>query len=141
MGSPPMPMAVDCPSPSAVNCPTASYVSVPERETTPTRPSLCMWPGMMPILHLPGEMMPGQFGPMRRVVLSARYSLTLTMSSAGMPSVMQTTKGRPGACRLHDGFGGEGRRDVNHAGVRARLADRVRDGVEDGNVLVDRPAL
>ena len=24
-------------------------------------------PGMMPILHLPGEMMPGQFGPISRV--------------------------------------------------------------------------
>ena len=25
---------------------------------------------MMPILHLPGEMMPGQFGPISRVVLA-----------------------------------------------------------------------
>src|SRR4051812_14794099 len=37
-GSPPMPIAVDCPSPSAVSWCTTSYVSVPERDTTPTPP-------------------------------------------------------------------------------------------------------
>ncbi len=37
---------------------------MPERDTTPTLPALWMWPGMMPILHAPGVMMPGQFGPM-----------------------------------------------------------------------------
>src|SRR3712207_6874716 len=47
------------------------------------------------ILHLPGEMTPGQFGPTRRVGLSARYSLTLTMSKTGMPSVIHTTRGTP----------------------------------------------
>ena len=31
-------------------------------------PGLWMWPGMMPILHSPGVMMPGQFGPIRRDV-------------------------------------------------------------------------
>lgn len=29
---------------------------------------LWMYPGMMPILHSPGLMMPGQLGPMRRVL-------------------------------------------------------------------------
>ena len=29
----------------------------------PTLPGLWMWPGMMPILHSPGVMVPGQFGP------------------------------------------------------------------------------
>ena len=49
---------------------------------------------MMPILHLPGEMMPGQFGPIRRVlVCDSSTRLTCTMSSVGMPSVMQTTSG------------------------------------------------
>src|SRR5258708_27757718 len=66
IGSPPIPIAVDCPTPRCVSWKTASYVSVPERETIPMFPSLCMCPGMMPILHLPGEMMPGQFGPVSR---------------------------------------------------------------------------
>ena len=41
-GSPPMPMAVDCPRPNVVSWCAASYVSVPERETTPTLPALWM---------------------------------------------------------------------------------------------------
>ena len=92
IGSPPMPIQVDCPSPAAVVCPTASYVRVPERETMPTRPRRWMWPGMMPILHSSGVMMPGQLGPMRRVREPASARLTRTMSSTGMPSVMQTTR-------------------------------------------------
>ena len=39
---------------------------MPERETMPIVPGLWMWPGMMPILHSPGVMMPGQFGPISR---------------------------------------------------------------------------
>ncbi len=51
-------------------------------------------PGMMPILHLPGEIIPGQFGPIRRVFPSRSTAATRTMSSVGMPSVMHTTSGR-----------------------------------------------
>src|SRR5579859_1896721 len=55
-----------------------------------------MWAGMIPILHLPGEMMPGQLGPMRRVAgWDFRYSHARIMSLAGMPSVMQTTSAIP----------------------------------------------
>ena len=54
-----------------------------------------MFAGMMPILHLPGEMMPGQFGPISREFFVFRYSHVFTMSSAGMPSVMHTMSGRP----------------------------------------------
>src|SRR6266478_4427326 len=55
-----------------------------------------MGPGMMPTLHFsPGEMMPGQLGPMRRVGRPFRYSATFTMSSVGTPSVMHTTRGMP----------------------------------------------
>jgi hypothetical protein len=68
-------------------------VSVPERETTPTEPLEKMEPGMMPILHSPGVMMPGQLGPMRRVREPERARLTRIMSRTGMPSVMQTTRG------------------------------------------------
>ena len=59
----------------------------------PTLPRRWMWPGMMPILHASGVITPGQFGPIRRDrdPLSARF--TFTMSSTGMPSVMQTISG------------------------------------------------
>ena len=77
---------------------------------------------MMPILHLPGEMMPGQFGPISRDLRSIfRNSMRLTMSSAGMPSVMQTISGILGVGGFHDGVGRERRRHENHGGVRAGL--------------------
>src|SRR5580692_5418909 len=47
---------------------------------------------MIPILHLPGEMMPGQFGPISRERRFCRNSQALTMSSVGIPSVMQTMR-------------------------------------------------
>jgi hypothetical protein len=64
-------------------------VSVPERDTIPTLPGLKMLPGMMPILHSPAVMTPGQFGPIRRDFEPDSARLTFTMSSTGMPSVMQ----------------------------------------------------
>ena len=54
-----------------------------------------MRPGMMPILALPGEMTPGQLGPMSRDLEVLSLAQTLTMSSVGMPSVMQTMSGMP----------------------------------------------
>ena len=50
-------------------------------------------PGMMPILHWPGVITPGQFGPTRREDEPSSARLTLTMSITGMPSVMQTISG------------------------------------------------
>ena len=50
---------------------------------------------MMPILHWPGVMTPGQLGPIRRVAVPSSARFTRTMSSTGMPSVMQTTSGMP----------------------------------------------
>ena len=48
---------------------------------------------MMPILHSPGLIMPGQLGPMRRVCdCSVKIFLTFTMSCCGMPSVMHTIR-------------------------------------------------
>ena len=52
-----------------------------------------MLPGMMPILHSPGVITPGQFGPISRDFEPDSARLTLTMSSTGMPSVMQTISG------------------------------------------------
>ena len=40
IGSPPIPIAVDCPIPRVVSWYTASYVSVPDFDTIPTEPSL-----------------------------------------------------------------------------------------------------
>jgi hypothetical protein len=54
-----------------------------------------MKPGMMPILHSPGVITPGQFGPIRRTPVPASVAFTRTMSFTGMPSVMHTTSSMP----------------------------------------------
>ena len=54
-----------------------------------------MRPGMMPILALPGEITPGQLGPMSRDFELFSLAHTLIMSSVGMPSVMHTISGMP----------------------------------------------
>ena len=59
----------------------------------PTLPRLKMLPGMMPILHSPAVITPGQFGPMRRDFEPSSARFTLIMSCTGMPSVMQTMSG------------------------------------------------
>mmetsp|Transcript_14178 Transcript_14178/g.42043 ORF Transcript_14178/g.42043 Transcript_14178/m.42043 type:complete len:222 (+) Transcript_14178:145-810(+) len=93
-GSPPMPMQRDWPRPTSDVWPTASYVRVPDRDTTPILPFWWMCPGMIPILHASGAMMPGQFGPISRVLsCDNSAAFTLTMSCCGMPSVMHTTSG------------------------------------------------
>ena len=58
-------------------------------------PGLWMLPGMMPILHSPGVMTPGQFGPTSRVFFPSMNFFTLTMSRMGIPSVMHTTRSSP----------------------------------------------
>ena len=50
---------------------------------------------MMPILHWPGVITPGQLGPTSRVPEPCNALLTRTMSSTGIPSVMHTTSGTP----------------------------------------------
>src|SRR3569833_1361884 len=56
----------------------------------PMLPFLCIEPGMMPILHSPGVITPGQLGPMRRALYDFSAAFTFSMSTTGMPSVMQT---------------------------------------------------
>ena len=68
---------------------------MPERETMPMQPGLWMKPGMMPILHSPGVMTPGQLGPTSLTPVPASVALTRTMSFTGMPSVMHTTSSMP----------------------------------------------
>ena len=50
---------------------------------------------MMPALAWPAVISPGQLGPMTRVFDPRIAAKTRIMSSVGMPSVMQTTSGRP----------------------------------------------
>lgn len=72
----------------------------------------------MPILHSPGLMIPGQLGPMSRVlVCSWSARLTLTMSCWGMPSAGERREGvrgeKQGGRSEEGGGGGEekGRRE------------------------------
>jgi hypothetical protein len=91
-GSPPIPTTVDYPSPNFDVWSTASYVKVPERDTTPILPGVWIEAGMIPILHSPGLMMPGQLGPISLVLFYVFIAdFTLIISNAGMPSVMHTT--------------------------------------------------
>ena len=45
---------------------------------------------MIPILHSSGVMIPGQFGPINLELLLFRTFFTLSISTTGMPSVIQT---------------------------------------------------
>ena len=57
-----------------------------------------MSPGIMPTLALaPGDIMPGQLGPISVTALSRMYRFTLMVSITGMPSVMQAMVGMPAA--------------------------------------------
>jgi uncharacterized membrane protein len=50
-----------------------------------------MYPGIIPILHSPGLIIPGQFGPINLVLFyDFIIDLTTIMSIAGIPSVIQT---------------------------------------------------
>ena len=64
----------------------------------PTRPALKVLAGMMPSLHAPGVIRPGQLPPINRtppICLTSRT--TFIMSSTGMPSAMLTINPTP-AC-------------------------------------------
>ena len=68
---------------------------MPLRETNPIPPGRKFSAGMIPILHSPGVIAPGQFGPMSVVALVSRTAATLSMSCTGMPSVIVTTSSTP----------------------------------------------
>jgi hypothetical protein len=59
----------------------------------PTDPGLKMLAGMMPIFDSPAVTIPGQLGPTRRDLDPWSERFTRTMSSTGIPSVMQTMSG------------------------------------------------
>ena len=72
----------------------------------------------MPMLHLPGLMIPGQLGPSSRTPgWSLRRVLkTLASSCAGMPSEMQTMKGTSAAAASRMAPG------ANRGGTEMKLA-------------------
>ena len=72
----------------------ASYVRVPDLDTIPTEPFLCILPGIIPILHSSGVIIPGQLGPINLLLLFDKTFLTLIISKIGIPSVIQTIKSK-----------------------------------------------
>ncbi len=61
-------------------------ISVPLLLTTPIFPAWWIYPGMIPILHSPGLIIPGQFGPINRVFVCVFNACsTFTMSCCGIP--------------------------------------------------------
>ena len=97
----------------------------------------------MPALPLPGEMMPGQFGPISRVAgprLEKRHR-RCSMSTTGMPSVMQTTSAMPAsAASMMASAANGGGTKITDALAPVSL-HRVGDRVEDRPALVRRAAL
>ena len=93
---------------------------------------------MIPTLARPGDVAPGQFGPISRAPAARTSSTAGIMSSAGIPSVMQKIVAIPAADRLHDGVGRAGGRDEDAGRVGAGLADRLGDRVEDRDRAVER---
>ena len=107
----------------------------------PTEPSLWMRPGMMPIFALPGEMTPGQLGPTRRDFeffndlpdlhhVERRDALCNTDDECELCG-----------CGLENCIRCERWRYEDDGSVRASLAHRVFDGIEDGPALVGGAAL
>src|SRR5256714_9656472 len=94
-GSPPMPTADE--KPMSCNSYIIWYVRVPDLETRPIRPGPVMSAGMIPALDLPGEITPGQFGPMIRVLLPVAQACAqnAAVSCTGMPSVITTASPIP----------------------------------------------
>ena len=89
-GSPPMPTQVDWPMPGVghrLDRLVGERAGPGHHADVVPRDGLT--PGMIPTLAWPGDVAPGQFGPMSRAPARRTASTTGTMSSAGMPSVMQ----------------------------------------------------
>ena len=77
---------------------------------------------MMPILHSPGVMTPGQFGPISGDLVPSRARLTRTMSMHRDAFGDADDQLDPGIDRFQDRVGGEGRRHVDDTGVAPVLA-------------------
>src|SRR5690554_6875930 len=89
IGSPPIPIAVVIPNPAFTTWSAASYVNVPDLDTIPTDPFSNTNPGIIPTFASPAVITPGQFGPINLQSYAEIYSLALTISFTGIPSVIQ----------------------------------------------------
>ena len=95
---------------------------------------------MMPILHFPGEMMPGQFGPISRVFEFFSAAATRTMSSVGMPFRNADDERQLRIHRFQNRVGRKWRRHEYYGYIRARLAHRAANRVEHRHAEMLRPA-
>jgi hypothetical protein len=92
-----------------------------------------MWPGMMPILHSSGVMMPAGAGVAQGTLHLDHVEHRDALGDADRQR-------DAGVDRLEDRIRREGRRHVDGAGVRPGLADRLGDRVEDRQVEMSRAA-
>ena len=138
-GSPPMPIAVDWPRPSAVSW---SDRLVGERARARDDADVAR---LVDVAGHDADLALARRDDARAVradqrdVRVARSStrLRLTMSSAGMPSVMQTIELDARRRGLEDRVGGARRRHEDDRRVGAGLLDRLGDGVEHRDALVN----
>ena len=98
--------------------------------------------GMMPTLALPGERMPGQLGPTRRVPgWAAQVVVDAQLVVGGDALGDRDDRLDAGVLGLEDRVGGEARRHEDHRRVRAGLGHRVVERVEDRDALDVLPPL
>ena len=97
-----------------------------------------MRPGMMPILALPGEMTPGQLGPIRRDF--EFLSLAQTLHHVQRRNAFGDADDQRNARVLgfENGVGGKGRRNKDHRRVGAGLLHGVGHGIKDRPAFVRR---
>jgi hypothetical protein len=93
---------------------------------------------MMPILHSPAVITPGQFGPISRDFEPDSERFTRTMSSTGMPSVMQTISGISASIASQIGRAAfAGRHAADHLGAVSDRRFRMERAVLAGEALAD----
>ncbi len=107
----------------------------------PTLPGWWIAPGMMPILHSPGVITPGQFGPISANIAAGQRGPHLQHVQHRNALGDADDDLDAGIRRLEDRIGREGGRHVDHAGIGAGLAHRVVHGVEHRPVEVLLAAL
>ena len=108
---------------------------MPERDTSPTLPSLKNCAGMIPTFALPGDRIPGQFGPISRELPRAQVVVDAQLVVRRDALGDRDDQVDAGVLGLEDRVGGEPRRHEDHRRVGARLLDRRVEGVEDGDAL------
>ena len=92
---------------------------------------------MMPILHSPGVMMPGQFGPMSRDFFPAICAFTRIMSIDRNSFRDANHQLHTGIDRFQNSIGRARRRNENHRDIAAGFLARFRDGVEHRNLVLE----